>query len=192
MVTIEKPWYSVGISPKQDDIIASRNIYPFIETLVNNTMEIAYKTKVGYAHLKVRDLQRSIDFYTRFLGLDVTEVVGNHYAFLTAGTYHHEIALQNVGPDAPQPPSRGTGLYHVAFEVPDKRSFALAYSALHEAGIPVVAVDHYISWAMYFDDPDGNGLEIYWDTRTQPRGRQLWYGDNAPRENESILAALGE
>ena len=55
-----------------------------------------------------------------------------------------------------------------------------------------VAVDHYISWAMYFDDPDGNGLEIYCDTRTQPGGRQLWHGDNAPLENETILAALAE
>jgi catechol 2,3-dioxygenase len=155
-------------------------------------MAIDYKTKIGHAHLKVRDLQRSIDFYTRFLGLEVTEVVGNHYAFLTAGTYHHEIALQNVGPDAPQPPARGTGLYHVAFEVPDKRAFALAYRALHEAGIPVVAVDHYISWAMYFDDRDGNGLEIYWDTRSEPGGRQLWEGDNAPLEIETIVAVLAE
>ena len=176
----------------QDDIMASRNLSLFIEILVNNRMAIAYKTKIGHAHLKVRDLQRSIDFYTRFLGLEVTEVVGNLYAFLTAGIYHHEIALQNVGPDAPQPPSRGTGLYHIAFEVPDKRSFALAYRALHEAGIPVVVVDHYISWAMYFDDPDGNGLEIYWDTRSEPGGRKLWHGDNAPLENDTILAVLAE
>jgi len=158
----------------------------------NNSMATAYKTKIGHAHLKVRDLRRSIDFYTRFLGLEVTEVVGNHYAFLTSGACHHEIALQNVGPDAPHPPARGTGLYHVAFEVPDKRSFALAYHAIHEAEIPVVAVDHYISWAMYFDDPDGNGLEIYCDTRTQPGGRQLWHGDNAPLEKETILAAIAE
>jgi catechol 2,3-dioxygenase len=164
----------------------------FIETLVKDIMAEAYKTKIGHAHLKVRDLQRSIDFYTRFLGLDVTEVVGTQYAFLTGGTFHHEIALQNAGPDAPQPPARGTGLYHVAFEVPDKRSFALAYRTLHEAGIRVVAVDHYISWAMYFDDPDGNGLEIYWDTRTEPGGRELWRGDNAPLENETILAVLAE
>ena len=155
-------------------------------------MEIAYKTKIGHAHLKVRDLQHSIDFYSRFLGLNLTEVVGNHYAFLTAGTYHHEIALQNVASDAPLPPANGTGLYHVAFEVPDKRSFALAYRAPYEAEIPVVAVDHYISWAMYFDDPDSNGLEIYCDTRTLPGGRQLWYGDNAPLEDETILAALAE
>ena len=155
-------------------------------------MATAYKTKIGHAHLKVRDLQRSIVFYTRFLRLNVTEVVDNHYAFLTAGTYHHEIALQNVGADAPEPPSKGTGLYHVAFEVPDKRSFALAYRALMDAGIPVAVVDHYISWAMYFDDPDGNGLEIYWDTRTLPGGRPFWHGDNAPLKDETILAALEE
>ncbi len=160
--------------------------------MVNDRMAVDYITKIGHAHLKVRDLQRSIDFYNRFLGLDVTEVVGDHYAFLTAGAYHHEIALQNVGPDAPQPPARGIGLYHVAFEVPDKRSFALAYRSLLEAGITVFAVDHYISWAMYFDDPDGNGLEIYWDTRSEPGGRTLWHGDNAPLEDETLLAVLAQ
>src|SRR5437016_14557843 len=117
----------MGILPKQNDIIASRNLSLFMETLVNNIMAIAYKTKIGHAHLKVRDLQRSVDFYTRFLGLHVTEQVDNAYVFLTGGAFHHEIALQNVGSNAPHPPSHGTGLYHVAFEVPDKRSFVAAY-----------------------------------------------------------------
>ena len=151
-----------------------------------------YSTKIGHAHLKVRDLQRSVDFYTRFLGLHVTEQVDNAYVFLTGGAFHHEIALQNVGSNAPHPPAHGTGLYHVAFEVPDKRSFAVAYRTLTSAGIPVATVDHYISWAMYFDDPDGNGLEIYWDTRDEPGGRQLWRGENAPLPEETILAALSE
>jgi catechol 2,3-dioxygenase len=151
---------------------------------------MTYQTKIGHAHLKVRDLDRSIAFYTRFLGLHETERLGNAYAFLTGGAFHHEIALQNVGAAAPQPPARGTGLYHVAFEVPDKRSFAEAYRALTRAGVSVAAVDHFISWAMYFDDPDGNGLEIYWDTRTEPNGRQLWRGENAPLEEATILAAL--
>ena len=151
-----------------------------------------YSTKIGHAHLKVRDLQRSVDFYTRFLGLHVTEQVDNAYVFLTGGAFHHEIALQNVGSNAPHPPSHGTGLYHVAFEVPDKRSFVAAYRTLTAAGIPVATVDHYISWAMYFDDPDGNGLEIYWETRDEPGGRQLWRGENAPLPEETILAALSE
>lgn len=151
-----------------------------------------YSTKIGHAHLKVRNLQRSIDFYTCFLALHVTEQVEDAYVFLTGGAFHHEIALQNVGPNAPHPPAHGSGLYHVAFEVPDKRSFAAAYRALTEAGVAVATVDHYISWAMYFDDPDGNGLEIYWDTRGEAGGRQLWRGDNAPLLEETILAALSE
>jgi catechol 2,3-dioxygenase len=150
----------------------------------------AYTTKIGHAHLKVRDLDRAIDFYTRYLGLHETERVGNHYAFLTTGPFHHEIALQQVGPDAPQPPAHGTGLYHVAFEVPDRRSFAEGYRTLTSAGIAVATVDHFISWAMYFDDPDGNGLEIYCDSRDKPAGRPLWHGENAPLEEKIILAEL--
>jgi catechol 2,3-dioxygenase len=151
-----------------------------------------YSTKIGHAHLKVRDLRRSIDFYTRFLALHVTEQVEDAYVFLTGGSFHHEIALQNVGPEAPHPPAQGTGLYHVAFEVPNKRSFAEAYHTLTEAGVPVAAVDHYISWALYFDDPDGNGLEIYWDTRNEPGGRKLWRGENVPLLEETILAAFAD
>lgn len=153
-------------------------------------MPESYTTRIGHAHLKVRDLNRSVDFYTRYLGLREVERVGNAYVFLTGGSFHHEIALQFVGPDAPHPPAHGTGLYHAAFEVPDKRSFAEAYRTLQESGIHVAAVDHFISWAMYFDDPDGNGLEIYCDTRHLPGGRQLWRGQNAPLDDETILAAL--
>ncbi len=149
-----------------------------------------YRTSIGHAHLKVRDLDRAVAFYTRFLNLHETERVGNQYAFLTGGAPHHEIALQHVGPDAPSPPVRGTGLYHVAFEVPTARDFATAYQALTAAGVSVAPVDHLISWAMYFDDPDGNGLEIYWDTRERPEGAALWRGINRPLEPETILAAL--
>ena len=149
-----------------------------------------YTTKIGHAHLKVRDLKRAIDFYTRYLGLHLTEQVGQAYVFLTAGSYHHELALQQVGPDAPKPSSDSVGLYHVAFEVPDKRAFAEAYHTLRAADIAVAPVDHLISWAMYFDDPDGNGLEIYCDTRNEPGGRALWYGENAPLTDGTIEAAL--
>lgn len=149
-----------------------------------------YPTKIGHAHLKVRDLDRAIEFYTRFFNLKLVERVGDDYAFLTGGDFHHEIALQNVGPHAPQPHPRGTGLYHVAFEVPDRRSLALAYQNLTEAGVPVTPVDHLISWAIYFSDPDGNGLEIYWDTRNEPGSEKLWRGRNVPLPQEKILAAL--
>src|SRR4051794_31683435 len=93
--------------------------------------------KIGHAHLKVRNLDRAVDFYTRLLGMRVTEQVGGHFAFLTAGDMHHEIALQAVGPNAALPDPRGVGLYHVAFEVPDKRSLAEAYFRLTGAGLDV-------------------------------------------------------
>lgn len=149
-----------------------------------------YSTKIGHAHLKVRDLDRATAFYTRFFSLEIIERVGDTYVFLSGGAFHHEIALQNVGAGAPIPPRQGTGLYHVAFEVPDKSSFARAFKALTGAGVEVATVDHCISWAMYFDDPDGNGLEIYWDTRSEPDGVKHWRGINLPLEAEDILAVL--
>jgi catechol 2,3-dioxygenase len=148
------------------------------------------QTKIGHAHLKVRDLDRAIAFYTQFLGLQEVERVGNHYAFLTAGAMHHEIALQNVGPQAPIPAAHSTGLYHIAFEVPDKAVLAEAYAALVEAGVAVAPVDHLISWAIYFTDPDGNGLELYCDTRTDPDGATIWRGRNLPLTDAQLRSAL--
>ena len=153
---------------------------------------MSYITKIGHAHLKVRDLDRAVSFYTRYLGLHVTERVGDAYVFLTTGSFHHEIALQKVAPDAPKPAAEGTGLYHVAFEVADRRAYAEVYQTLTVAGIEVATVDHFISWAMYFDDPDGNGLEIYCDSRQLPDGRPLWHGENAPLDEGTIIAALEE
>lgn len=69
---------------------------------------------------------------------------------------------------------------------------ALAYKALAEAGIAVAPVDHLISWAMYFDDPDGNGLEIYVDTRREAHGRELWHGENPALEVKTVLSVLLE
>ena len=152
----------------------------------------AYHTMIGHAHLKVRDLARSVAFYTRFFDLKITEEVPGAFAFLSGGPLHHELALQEVGPTAPLPHPHGVGLYHVAFEVPDKRSFADAYNTITKAGVPVAAVDHGISWAIYLSDPDGNGLEIYWDTRREPGGEKLWRGRNLPLPAEKILAALKE
>jgi len=149
------------------------------------------RARLGHAHLKVKDLERSIAFYTTVLNLTVTERVGGDYAFLSGGSLHHEIALQRVGASAPQPPAHGTGLYHVAFEVPDRRALAEAYERLRAAGIAVTPVDHFISWALYFDDPDGNGLEIYWDTRDETHGRKQWRGESAPLSPSQFLKSPG-
>lgn len=150
----------------------------------------SYTTKIGHAHLKVRDIDRAVAFYTQFFDLKITERVGS-FAFLSGGEFHHELALQGLGNSAPLPHPQGVGLYHLAFEVPDKAAFAQAYRALKDAGVRVGAVEHYgISWAMYFNDPDGNGLEIYVDTRGDYADATLWHGDNRYLSDETIFAAL--
>lgn len=135
---------------------------------------------IGHAHLKVRDLDGAVRFYERFLGMTVREEIPGHFVFLSGGELHHEIALQRVPAAARNPGRFDVGLFHVAFEVDSRADFVRAYDRLVDAGIPVALVDHRISWAMYFSDPDGNGLEIYWDTRDQPGGVAIWEGRDRP------------
>lgn len=139
-----------------------------------------HAAKIGHAHLKGRDLNRAIAFYTQFLGLVVTERLGERYAFLSTGELHHDLALQALGPTAAEVLPHGIGLYLVAFEVADKAALRAAYERLTAAAIPVSAVDDLISWALYFADPDGNGLEIYCDTRHSPNGHATWQGHIRP------------
>lgn len=145
---------------------------------------------IGHVHIKVRDLEAATDFYTRFFGLQVTERVGNSHVFLTAGEMHHDLALQYVGPNAPLPERHAVGLYHTAFEVADKRAFAETYRQLTQAGIPVAATDHRISWALYLADPSGNGVEIYCDTRSDPDGVSTWQGVDRSLTEAQIIAEL--
>lgn len=130
---------------------------------------------LGHVHLKVRDLDRAVEFYRGLLGLDVTEQQAN-YVFLTLGEHHHDLALQKV-PDAAPGPTHGVGLYHSAWEVADAAALREAYEHLRERGVEVTPVDHKISKALYFDDPDGNGVEIYLDTREETE-RKEWRGEN--------------
>lgn len=145
---------------------------------------------LGHVHLKVRQLDRSVEFYTQTFGFTVSETVADQYAFLSDGSVHHIVALQAVGDGAPAPHPYGVGLYHAAFEVPTKDAFAGTYLALRETGLPIAVVDHRISWAMYFDDPDGNGLEIYVDTRRDAPGTDSWHGVSRRLSEKEILAAI--
>ena len=146
--------------------------------------------RMGHAHIKVRDLDRAISFYTEVVGLHVTERVGDHYAFLSGGTAHHDLALQALGAGAVSPPRHAVGLYHVAFEVADRREFARAWKRVEAAGIPVTAVDHRISWALYCADLDDNGVEIYLDTRGEPEGERSWGGTTRHLDATVVMAAL--
>ncbi len=138
------------------------------------------ETRVGHVHLKVADLARAVAFYEGVLGFKMTQTDGLTYAFLGAGGYHHHIGLNTwESAGGPRPPANATGLYHVAFLYPDRPALADALRRLLEAGIPLTgASDHGVSEAVYLDDPDGNGVELY---RDRP-------GSEWPRDAEGRLA----
>lgn len=134
---------------------------------------------LGHVHLKVRDVDRAVEFYADVLGFDVTERVGR-FVFLSLGDHHHDLALQGVGGDDSAPAAEGpaVGLYHSAWEVADAAALRATYERLRERGVAVSPVDHGISKALYFDDPDGNGVEVYLDTRAE-NDQETWGGQNA-------------
>ncbi|MDG4647215.1 VOC family protein [Roseibacterium sp. SDUM158017] len=123
------------------------------------------RTAIGHVHLKVADLDRSIAFYRDVMGFELTQRYGAQAAFMSAGGYHHHIGLntwQSRGGPAPAPGT--TGLFHVAFLYPDRPALARALQQVIDAGVPIDgAADHGVSEAVYFRDPDGNGIEIYRD-----------------------------
>jgi len=129
------------------------------------------EVRIGHVHLKVADLKRAIQFYRDVLGFELTQRYGNQAAFLSAGGYHHHIGLNTWESQGGSPPPQGsTGLYHVAILYPTRAELADALRRLVKAGIPLEgASDHGVSEALYLRDPDGNGVELYWD-----RPKEQW------------------
>ena len=122
-------------------------------------------TRIGHVHLKVADLDRAIDFYHGVLGFSITQRMGGSAAFLSAGGYHHHIGLNTWESKGGAPPAPGTtGLFHVAIVYPSRAALADALRRVQKAGISLDgASDHGVSEALYLRDPDGNGVELYWD-----------------------------
>jgi catechol 2,3-dioxygenase len=146
--------------------------------------QIDPRIDIGHVHLKVADLDRAIKFYSGVLGFDVTQRMGASAAFLSAGGYHHHIGLNTWESRRGGPPAPGTtGLYHFAVRYPDRAALGDALRRLRGAGVPLEgASDHGVSEALYLHDPDGNGLELYWD-----RPRDLW-----PLEADGSLKMMTE
>jgi catechol 2,3-dioxygenase len=138
------------------------------------TRPIDSRVDIGHVHLKVADLERAIAFYSGVLGFEVTQRMGRQAAFLSAGGYHHHIGLNTWESEGGSPPPPGaTGLYHVAIRYPDRATLADALRRLRDAGVALDgAADHGVSEALYLRDPDGNGVELYWD-----RPREAWPRD---------------
>jgi catechol 2,3-dioxygenase len=146
----------------------------------SETRPINPGVRIGHVHLKVADLERAIGFYRDVLGFELMQRFGRQAAFLSAGGYHHHIGLntwESLG--GSPPPAGATGLYHLAILYPTRGELADALRRLIRAGVELEgAADHGVSEALYLRDPDGNGVELYWD-----RPREEW-----PRTAEGELA----
>lgn len=127
--------------------------------------------RIGHVHLKVADLQRSLRFYRDLLGFELQQYYGDSAAFISAGGYHHHIGLNTwYSKNGPPSPLQSAGLFHTAIVYPSRKDLAIILKRLIEAEYPLTgASDHGVSEALYLDDPDGNGVELYWD-----RPRELW------------------
>lgn len=124
--------------------------------------------RIGHVHLKVADLERALGFYCGVLGFELTQRYGSEAAFVSAGGYHHHVGLNSWESAGGRPPAPGmTGLYHLAILYPTRADLADALRRLQAAGIDLDgASDHGVSEALYLRDPDGNGVELYWDRPT--------------------------
>ena len=156
-------WYSQGMKATETSNRDQRN--------GKASRPIASGASIGHVHLKVANLDRAVAFYSDVLGFEITQRYGRNAAFLSAGGYHHHIGLntwESLG--GPTPPPGATGLYHVAILYPTRTDLADATRRLLAHGVRIDgASDHGVSEAIYLRDPDGNGIELYWD-----RPRDQW------------------
>ena len=139
------------------------------------TYKIPSQTRIGHVHLKVSDLQRSLDFYCGVLGFNLVMKYGAEAAFISAGGYHHHIGLNTWHSKGSGPaPVSYPGLYHTAILYPERKELAKILQRLIELHYPLTGMsDHGVSEAIYLDDPDGNGVELYWD-----KPKEDWPLDN--------------
>src|SRR6186713_2320896 len=149
---------------------------------------------IGHVHLKVADLDRALSFYCGVLGFELMQRYGNQAAFVSAGGYHHHIGLNTWESAGGSPPPPGsTGLYHLAILYPTRAALADALRRVIEAGIPLDgAADHGVSEALYLRDPDGNGVELYWDRPKEEWPRTTNGELNMVTERLDLESLLGE
>ena len=138
---------------------------------MNPDYQIPTATRIGHVHLKVTDLQRALDFYCGVLGFDLVMTYGKDAAFISAGGYHHHIGLNTWQSKGGKPAPKNTaGLYHTAILYPTRQDLAKVFKRLIDLNYPITgAADHGVSEAIYLDDPDENGVELYWD-----RPKEQW------------------
>ena len=127
--------------------------------------QIPANTRIGHIHLKVSNIEKSLSFYCGLLGFQLMTTYGDDAAFISAGGYHHHIGLNTwTSKNGTPPPRNSTGLFHTAILLPTRKDLAILVQRLREANYPMLgASDHGVSEAIYLNDPDQNGIELYWD-----------------------------
>ncbi|MDF2191896.1 VOC family protein [Paraflavitalea sp. CAU 1676] len=127
--------------------------------------KVPQHTRIGHVHLKVADLDRSLAFYQGILGFEIMQRYGTQAVFISAGGYHHHIGLNTwYSKNGPPAPRNTAGLFHTAILYPTRKDLANILKRLVDAKYPLTGMsDHGVSEAIYLDDPDGNGVELYWD-----------------------------
>ncbi len=145
---------------------------------MSSTYKAPDGTSIGHVHLKVSDLDRALEFYRDLLGFELTTMYGDQAAFLSAGRYHHHIGLNTWHSKGGTPaPRNSAGLYHTAFLYPTRKDLARIVKRLIDIGYPISgASDHGVSEAIYLNDPDGNGVELY---RDRPKEEWDYRGDGS-------------
>jgi catechol 2,3-dioxygenase len=157
------------------------------------------RVDIGHVHLKVASIDRALEFYRDVLGMELQVRFGDKAAFVSAGGYHHHIGLNTwESKGGPPAPRNSTGLYHVAIRYPDRRSLGDALRRVNAAGIPLEgASDHGVSEAIYLQDYDGNGVELYRDRPREEWPRPADGSDgfamfNRPFDLQALLAELDD
>ena len=142
------------------------------------------QTKIGHVHLKVSDLDKALAFYQGLLGFEIMQRYGTQAVFISAGGYHHHIGLNTwYSKNAAPAPNNFCGLFHTAIVYPTRKDLAIALKRIMDAQYPITgASNHGVSEAIYLNDPDGNGVELYWD-----KPKEIW-----PLDNEGNLKMVTE
>lgn len=141
---------------------------------MHSNYQLPPAARIGHVHLKVSNLQQALDFYCGLLGFELMTSYGEEAAFISAGGYHHHIGLNTWQSKGGKPaPKNAAGLFHTAILYPTRKDLALILQRLLDANYPISGfADHGVSEAIYLDDPDENGVELYWD-----RPKELWPTD---------------
>jgi catechol 2,3-dioxygenase len=164
-------WSDVGEWVEKLTLMTMKNPESTAATGSGAAYVVPAQTRIGHVHLQVTDIDKALGFYRDILGFQLMQRFGTQAAFISAGGYHHHIGL-NTWNSLGGPPARkqGAGLYHTAILYATRAELAGALKQLALAQYPITgSADHGVSEAIYLDDPDGNGVELYWD-----RPQELW------------------